>query len=89
VLSEKFLALLFWQNVCAPELLKKAVQSRPFVQQERACGVEWGDWKRRSAFVAGKGTAFTKSVMERRSSAQAYWTGGARPASAAACMQLK
>ena len=102
VLKEKFLEIVFRQDVRVPELLEEAVQGRPFVQQEGASRIEGGYGKRRqrvqlrraagtrrSASVAGKGTASTKSVMEIRSSALAYRTRGASPASAAACMQLK
>ena len=54
-----------------------------------ACRVRSVAGMRTSASAAGNGTASTKSVMEIRSSALAYQTRGARPALAAACMQVK
>src|SRR5215467_5490668 len=46
-LSEKFLEVVFLQDVRGPELLEEPVQGRPLVQQERACGIEGGYGKRR------------------------------------------
>ena len=53
-----------------------------------ACRVRSAAGIRTSASTADKGTASTKSVMEIRSSALTYLTRGARPAPAAACMQV-
>ena len=102
VASEKFLGLVFRQKLDARNFWRNPSSPGPLFSRNvhvvlkgapgnggRACRVRSAAGIRTSASVAGKGTASTKSVMEIRSSALAYLTRGAKPASAAACMQVK
>jgi hypothetical protein len=61
VLSEKFLEVVFRQDVRGPELVEELVQGRLFGQQERAGGIEGATGNGGSACrvrrVAGTGRA--------------------------------
>jgi hypothetical protein len=67
VLSEKFLEVVFREDVRGPERLEESVQCGTFVQQERAGGIEGGYGKRRQRVQgAQSGGHATQSVRCRK-----------------------